>query len=249
MKIVAVRRHHLGSQLIGMNYHEQQDARLEQILQLLLSDSVPFWCESSNFFARLMAITQLQRIQQDEPALSEQCRELIRQGLEKIKELSPQLKKWVLSEAISNNLNEFYLIKFLLLKQSYIKTLQHYHYLIAYEWKVELPGGKLLRPDVGDLVFMDEYNRFLVVEVKYIDEKASGYIARKKRNQRRNKVCEQAIKYAGLFKIMFPWSVVLKGAFTNASLPEELSVKFKKYRKTEEKTRKAKEKAFLNLPA
>ena len=243
------RRHHLGSKLIGMNPHEQQDARLEQIREILLSDSVPCWWESSNVFARLMAITQLQEIQKDETALSEQCRELSRQGLEKIKKLSPQLRKWVLSEARSNNPNEFALIKFLLLKQSDMKTLQHYPYLIAYEWKVELPEAGLLRPDVGDLVLMDEYHRFLVIEVKYIDAKASGGAARKKRNQRRNKVCEQAIKYAELLKIMFPWSVVLKGAFTNESLPEELSLKFKKYRKTEEKTRKAKEKAFLNLPA
>ncbi len=127
-----------------MNPTEKQDACIEQIREILLSDSVPSWDESSNFFARLTTITQLQEIQEHEPALSEQCRELIQQGLEKIKELSPQLKKWVLSEAKSDNKNEFYLIKFILLNQSDIKTLQHYPYLIAYEWNVEsLEAGRL----------------------------------------------------------------------------------------------------------
>jgi hypothetical protein len=228
-----------------MNPTEKQDACIEQIREILLSDSVPSWDESSNFFARLITITQLQEIQEYEPALSEQCRELIRQGLEKIKELSPQLKKWVLSESRSDNHNEFYLIKFILLNQSDIKTLQHYPYLIAYEWKVEALEAGRLRPDVGDLVLMDEHHRFLVVEVKYIDEKASGNVARKKRNQRRNKVCRQAMKYGKLFKMMFPWAVVLKGAFTTASLEEKLALKFKNYRKAEEKTRKAKERALL----
>ncbi|MBD0345427.1 MAG: hypothetical protein ICV63_11530 [Coleofasciculus sp. Co-bin14] len=228
-----------------MNPTEKQDACIEQIREILLSDSLPCWDEASNFFARLITITQLQEIQEDEPALSEQCRELIRQGLEKIKELSPQLKKWVLSEARSDNHHEFYLIKFILLNQSDIKTLQHYPYLIAYEWKVEALEAGRLRPDVGDLVLMDEHHRFLVVEVKYIDEKASGNVARKKRNQRRNKVCKQAMKYGKLFKIMFPWAVVLKGAFTTASLEEKLSLKFKNYCKAEEKIRKAKERALL----
>jgi hypothetical protein len=228
-----------------MNPTEKQDACIEQIREILLSDSVPSWDESSNFFARLTTITQLQEIQEHEPALSEQCRELIQQGLEKIKELSPQLKKWVLSEAKSDNKNEFYLIKFILLNQSDIKTLQHYPYLIAYEWKVESLEAGRLRPDVGDLVLMDEHHRFLIVEVKYIDENASGNVARKKRNQRRNKVCKQAMKYGKLFKIMCPWAVVLKGAFTTASLEEKLSLKFKNYRKAEEKTRKAKERALL----
>jgi hypothetical protein len=53
------------------------------------------------------------------------------------------------------------------------------------------------------------------------------------------------MKYGELFKMMFPWAVVLKGAFTTASLEEKLSLKFKNYRKAEEKTRKAKEKALL----
>jgi hypothetical protein len=228
-----------------MNPTEKQDACIEQIREILLSDSVPSWDESSNFFARLITITQLQEIQEHEPALSEQCRELIQQGLGKIKELSPQLKKWVLSEAKSDNQNEFYLIKFILLNQTHIKTLQHYPYLIAYEWKTEALEAGRLRPDVGDLVLMDEHHRFLVLEVKYIDEKASGNVARKKRNQRRNKVCKQAMKYGELFKMMFPWAVVLKGAFTTASLEEKLSLKFKHYRKAAEKTRKAKERALL----
>jgi hypothetical protein len=226
-----------------MDNNENKDATLEQIREILLSDSVPFWDESSDFLARLATITKLQEIQCNEPALSEECRKLTQQGLEKIKELSPQLKKWVLSEAISDNQNELYLLKFMLLNQRDIKLLQHYLYLIAYEWKVELPQSELLRPHVGDLVLMDEHHRFLVVEVKYIDNVSSGDVARKKRNQRRNKVCKQAMKYGELFKMMFPWAVVLKGVFTNESLQEELSLKFKKYCKTEERARKVRERA------
>lgn len=230
-----------------MNPTEKQDAGIEQIREILLSDSVPSWDEASNFFERLINITQLQEIQCNQPALSEECRELTRQGLEKVKKLSPQLKKWVLSEARSDNPNELYLIKFMFLNQNRIKTLYYYPYLIAYEWKVKLPQSELLQPHVGDLVLMDENNRFLVIEFKYIDTISSGDIARKKRNQRRNKVCKQAMKYGELFKMMFPWAVVLKGAFTNESLEEKLSLKFKNYRKTEEKARKTQERAAIAL--
>jgi hypothetical protein len=230
-----------------MNPNEKQDARIEQIREILLSDSVPCWDEASDFFERLINITQLQEIQCNQPALSEECRELTRQGLEKVKKLSPQLKKWVLSEAISDNQNELYLIKFLFLNQNNIKTLQYYPYLIAYEWKANIPQSERLQPHVGDLVLMDENNRFLVVEVKYIDTISTGDVARKKRNQRRNKVCKQAMKYGELFKRMFPWAVVIKGAFTNESLEEKLFLKFKNYRKTEEKARKTQERATIAL--
>lgn len=230
-----------------MNANEKEDARIEQIREILLSDSVPCWDEASDFFERLINITKLHEIQRDQPALSEECRELSRQGLEKVKKLSPQLKKWVLSEAKSDNSNELCLMKFMLLNQNYIKTIQHYSYLIAYEWKVNLPQTELLQPHVGDLVFMDENNRFLVIEIKCIDTISSGDVARKKRNQRRNKVCKQAMKYGELFKMMFPWAVVLKGAFTNESLEEKLSVKFKNYRKTQEKARKTQDRATSAL--
>ena len=222
------------------NHNDKQDAGIEQIREILLSESVPCWNKSSDFLTRLTTITELHETHKAQPALSKQCRILTRQGLEKIKELSPQLKTWVLNEARSDIKNELSLIKFILLNQTNINTLQHYPYLIAYEWKVDLPEARLLRPHVGDLVFMDEHHRFLVVEVKYIDDESKGDVARKKRNQRRNKVCNQAIKYGNLFKLMFPWAVVLKGAFTNESLDKKLSLKFKKYYRAEEKARKAK---------
>ncbi len=234
-------------QAIEMNHHESQDARIEQIREILLGDSVPDWEEASNFFERLMSITKLQEIQCNEPALSEECSKLTQQGLQKIKELSPQLKNWVLGEARSDNQHELYLMKFMLLNQSYIKTIQHYPYLIAYEWKVDLPESEMIRSHVGDLVLMDKDNHFLVIEVKYIDDEARGDVARKKRSQRRNKVCKQAMKYGELFKMMFPWAVVLKGAFTNESFEERLSLKFRKYRKMEEKARKSQGRTGLTL--
>jgi hypothetical protein len=226
------------------NNKDKQDAGIEQIREILLSELVTCWDNSSDFFTRLITITELHKTQKNNPDLNEEYRTLTHQGLEKIKELSPQLKTWILNETTSDNKNELYLIKFLLLNQSNIKILQHYPYLIGYEWKVDLPEVRLLRPHIGDLVFMDEHHRFLVVEVKYIDDESKGDVARKKRNQRRNKVCNQAIKYGNLFKMMFPWAVVLKGAFTNESLDEKLSLKFKKYCRAEEKARKAKGRVF-----
>ena len=226
---------------------ENKDALIYQIREILLRDSVAFVHGNSNFLSRLINMTKLQQLMEKEQ-ISEECGEIILQGLEKIKELSPKLKEWIFSKAQSENWRELNLLKFMLLHQNSIELLRDYPYVIAYEWEVSPSDclytllhiykldnvvstiSMLPNNHKGDLVLMDENYNFLVVEVKYIDNESSGRNAKNNRTKQRKQVREQAEKYVCFFEMMFPWLFAKGLAFTNELLREELSMKFKNYR-------------------
>jgi len=87
--------------------------------------------------------------------------------------------------------NEYALKRDLVLNSH--ELLPNYPLLIDDEWEVEpnrTQDGK------GDLLFTDGAGRFAVVEVKWVDEDASGSNARTSRNAKRSKVKKQAANYA-----------------------------------------------------
>ena len=72
--------------------------------------------------------------------------------------------------------------------------LPSFPYLVMHEWEV-WPGASQFGK--GDLVFTDGLGRYAAVEVKFLPLR-SGPTARKKRNKSRNKVRDQALRYASV---------------------------------------------------
>ena len=76
------------------------------------------------------------------------------------------------------------------------QLLPDFPYIIDDEWEVE--SGRSDR-GVGDLIFTDSQGNFAIVEVKWINNQATGKTASVKRTKKRRKVENQAIKYAQIY--------------------------------------------------
>lgn len=92
---------------------------------------------------------------------------------------------------------------------SKLPELQNYPYIFDYEWEIyEYVEGKKNTVGKGDLIFTDEEDNYLIVELKYLDLNEPGKTARTRRTNKRKKNLEQTEKYMKLFQ------VVQKGAKT-----------------------------------
>lgn len=92
--------------------------------------------------------------------------------------------------------------------------LDQFPFVWADEWLV-VPG----RDDCGkgDLIFTDGQGRFAVVELKWFDHRDTGRTRRARRNHKRNKVREQASRYAETFWHLEPAALDVR-AFTFGNL-------------------------------
>ena len=72
-----------------------------------------------------------------------------------------------------------------------------YPYVVEDEWEVIADKSD---EGMGDLVFTDGNGNFAVVEVKYLDLYSTGGTASSRRTKKRQKVKEQAVKYAEIYR-------------------------------------------------
>ena len=92
--------------------------------------------------------------------------------------------------------NKEFLLKSELIMSS--KTLMPiYPYVVEDEWEVIADKSD---EGMGDLVFTDGNGNFAVVEVKYLDLQSTGDTACSRRTKKRQKVKEQAVKYAEIYR-------------------------------------------------
>lgn len=87
-----------------------------------------------------------------------------------------------------------------ILQNHNMKSLVKYRYIFAYEWDVVLGMSQY---GVGDLVFTDGNENYLVMEVKQLSP-FSGRNQCVARRKARRKVEEQTIKYMNAFRRKYP---------------------------------------------
>ena len=84
---------------------------------------------------------------------------------------------------------------------SKLPELQNYPYVFDYEWEIyEYTKGKKKIVGKGDLIFTDEEDNYLIVELKYLDLYESGKTASTRRTHKRKKNLKQTKKYMKLFQ-------------------------------------------------
>jgi hypothetical protein len=70
---------------------------------------------------------------------------------------------------------------------------------------------------MGDFIFTNGMDKYLIVELKYLTQR-TGKTARTSRRKHRNKVLEQTLSYATIFKRQHPSVHVSALAVTNEDL-------------------------------
>lgn len=194
---------------------DEYEAYLESICQRLFAKSAEFYTHSALLLDRLDAITELLALREIEITRQE-VTQIIDRGLAKIKKLSAHFRELILDTPYHHP--EYKLLQKLLQKQNQLTEICNFPYVIAYEWVTYFynPRSHLTEEHRGDLVLMDEAQKFAVVELKYIykDEHwANGERLLRTRHARR-----QAKKFERFFQHRFPWAEVESFALTNAGL-------------------------------
>ena len=85
--------------------------------------------------------------------------------------------------------------------------------VVGHEWHV---NGTFTQDGVGDILLKRKHkNKYVVIEVKFLDMYSTGKTARVRRNRHRKKVKEQAWKYGSLVHSKHTNSSVLVCIYTN----------------------------------
>ena len=112
---------------------------------------------------------------------------------------------------IVDNMNEFLILKFLIIHQSEIDPIKDYPFIFGWEFPFDPILSNLGKVD---LILTDGQSKYLIVEVKHITETA-GKNACAKRNKSRSKVRAQAKEYGKRFQNQHPDFEVRAKVFTN----------------------------------
>lgn len=193
------------------------NSSIQVIHKQLLSDSFQFQENAGDFLDRLSNIGKLLLLRESEPDLSQEIHELIIGGLEKIKELSEQLRELILQNSYDSN--ELNLLRTVLVNQSKLHLISDFPYVVAYEWNVYCynPYTTLTEEHKGDLILMNEAYHFLIVELKFIKE-SDEFWRRVAKDRRLREVLRQANKFEDFFKQKFPWTYPQSLAITNRGI-------------------------------
>ncbi|MFX1450520.1 MAG: hypothetical protein ACFFCM_06745 [Promethearchaeota archaeon] len=105
---------------------------------------------------------------------------------------------------ITSNVEEFFLIKFIIQKQEKFPIINKYSYIYGYNFPLD-PRY----PETGkiDLMLADGNNHFLAIKVKFFG-KISADTEEKKRKKERNELGKQAATFANKFKAAHPDHIV-----------------------------------------
>ncbi|MCE7744388.1 MAG: hypothetical protein GPJ52_04565 [Candidatus Heimdallarchaeota archaeon] len=139
------------------------------------------------------------------------------------KKLRKLIQDWTNHVSIGENL----LTAFCLKHQRKIPVFSDYPFIVKYQYEF-VPGHS--NHGEGDLLLKDENERYLVVEVKYIDHSVSGRNQTVKRRKKRRKVEEQVEKNVLKVRELFPTTDVKGLVLTNETIPYELREKFEEYK-------------------
>ncbi len=130
---------------------------------------------------------------------------------------------------VSNNMDEFLLVRFLVNHMHMFSQLERFPYIYAWEFPID---PRHTDQGVVDLIFWDGRSSALVVEVKSISDD-SGRTAKTRRTKHRRDVQKQARDFATQFKRSHPTMDVGCWWFTNESLPADLSLELSAFLKKE----------------
>lgn len=112
---------------------------------------------------------------------------------------------------------EFLIVQDLIIRWSRIPVIKDYPYLFDYEY---LLNGNFSNHGKGDLILTKDISMtsLLVVEVKFINLRATGSTASTSRTKNRKKVREQAEIYSDLARAMYPGADVTAVTVTNEEI-------------------------------
>jgi hypothetical protein len=182
-------------------------ATVPAIYKRLFSRKLKFRDRAGDFLDRLDDITHLINLRNSDPNLGLELQNAIVSGFETIKDLSFYLRDFILQ--VESEHAEVKLLKRMLLRQSEIRKVRDYEYVVAYEWETDRfnPKSQLTETHHGDLVLMNECGSFLVVELKHIKED-NDFTSMIERGDRIRQVRRQTQKFMGFFQSRFPWAYV-----------------------------------------
>lgn len=209
---------------------ETQPATLRGIYKRLFSRRFQFQSNSGDFLDRLDEISYLLTLRDAEPRLGSEIHHAILSGLETIKDLSFYLQDFILQLEVDRA--EFNLLKTVLQHQEKILKVCEFPYVIAYEWTTILFDSKTqqMNNHQGDLVLMNDYGSFLVVELKHI-RTINDFSGMMQRGTRTRQVRKQTQKFLGFFQERFPWANAEGLALTNfGSFRPESKVPIQKFK-------------------
>ncbi len=209
---------------------ETQPVTLRATYKRLFSRQFQFQSTSGEFLDRLDEITYLLALRDAEPRLRSEIHHAILSGLETIKDLSFYLRDFILQLEIDRA--EFKFLKTVLQQQEKIVKVCEFDYVIAYEWSTDLfdPKTQLINNHRGDLILMNDYGSFLVIELKYI-RTINDFSGMMQRGTKIRQVRKQTQKFLGFFQERFPWASVEGLALTNfGSFRPESKIPIQKFK-------------------
>jgi hypothetical protein len=194
------------------------DFSIHKIYQRLLSNSIQFQENAGDFLDRLDHIGELMQIRESEPDIGEDIHKLIISGLEKIKDLSEQLRELIQKNSYDSN--ELNLLRTVLENQERMHLINEYPYVVGYEWLVRRHNVETRATEThrGDLILMSDAYNFLVIELKFFKESGEFWRKTTKKNRRLRYVFKQAKKFEDFFTQKFPWTYTQSLAITNLGM-------------------------------